>query len=266
MAHSMSLRVVSFGGGKQSTALLVLAAQGVIPHRVFLFANVGEHAENPETLDYYDQHARPFADRHGIELTEVRWVDRKRRVRDLYSDLLSSRKSIDIPVRLASGAFGNRKCTDRYKIEVVAREVKRRGATVDDPAEVAIGISTDEIERAKPGVPKQQPWTYKTYPLLGHGLSRRDCVEIVLDAGLPEPPKSACWFCPFQSEQQWQHRRLTNPALFAKAEALEDTLNERRTALGKDRVGLASASAPLALAVMDQLSLDGGCDSGWCFT
>jgi hypothetical protein len=41
----MSLRVISYGGGVQSTALLVLAAQGRIDFGVFLFANVGDDSD-----------------------------------------------------------------------------------------------------------------------------------------------------------------------------------------------------------------------------
>jgi hypothetical protein len=39
-------RVVSYGGGVQSNALLVLAAQGRIDYRTFLFANVGDDSEH----------------------------------------------------------------------------------------------------------------------------------------------------------------------------------------------------------------------------
>lgn len=41
------LRVFSFGGGVQSTAALVLAAQGEIDFTAFIFANVGADSEHP---------------------------------------------------------------------------------------------------------------------------------------------------------------------------------------------------------------------------
>ena len=68
----MSIRVFSFGGGVQSTAALVLAAQGRVDFREFVFANVGEDSEYPGTLTYLEEHARPFAAAHGLALTEVR--------------------------------------------------------------------------------------------------------------------------------------------------------------------------------------------------
>lgn len=264
----MSIQAASYGAGVQSTAMLVLAAQGKIAPRLFIFANVGDRAENPETLAYMGKFAVPFARECGIELIQRRWVDRSGRERDLYDDLMSASRTIDIPVRLASGAFGNRKCTERYKIDVVARYLRKRGATVDDPATLAIGISTDEFHRARVGVDKGHPWITRSNPLLDLGLSRADCIRAVTDAGLPQPPKSSCYFCPFQTAEQWRTRRRRQPELFAKAEALEAKLNETRAALGRDRVGLATAAAPLGLAIDDQLVLDGmdGCDSGWCMT
>ena len=43
----MTLRVFAHGGGVQSTAALVLSAQGRIDFPVHLFANVGDGSENP---------------------------------------------------------------------------------------------------------------------------------------------------------------------------------------------------------------------------
>lgn len=256
--------VVSFGGGRQTVGLLVLSAQERIPHRTFLFANVGDRAEKPETLAYFHEHALPFAERHGIELRELRWVDRTGRERDLYDDLLRQENSLTIPLR-DSGGFGPRKCTSRYKIEVVARELRKRGATADQPVDVAIGIAVDEIERAKPGIVKQQPWTVRTYPLLDLGLFTRDCLRIIADAGLPIPPRSACSFCPFQGDEEWRRQREQSPDLFARNVALDATMRARHERLRGDPAGLAHPTLSLDVAVVDQLSF-AGCDSGWCFT
>lgn len=259
---------VSHGGGVQTTAMLVLAAEGRIPHRRFLFANVGDNAENPLTLAYHRTISVPFAEAHGIELRELRWVTRKGETRDLYDDLIRQESSITIPLR-DSGGFMPRKCTAVYKIQVVAREVRRLGATVAEPGEVAIGISVDEIERAKPGVPKQQPWTCKTYPLLDLGLRQSDCRKIITNAGLPMPPKSACSFCPFMSPEHWRQQRRRDPELFARNVELDAIMRERHIKLRHGGPGgIASPTLPLDVAVDDQgvLFEDADCDSGYCFT
>lgn len=148
--------------------------------------------------------------------------------------------------------------------------MKRRGATVADPATVALGISTDEIERAKPGLDPKMPFQFREYPLLDLGLSRSDCKAIITGGGLPIPGKSACFFCPFHDKAAWANLAHETPVLFRKSADLEALLNERRDLLGKDHVYLTRYGRPLAEAIdTDQGRLDlglDGCDSGYCFT
>lgn len=269
----MTVRSVSYGGGVQSTALLVLAAQRKIDFRLFITANVGEDSENPATLEYVEKIAKPYAEAHDIELAEVRrrWKrgERAGQVETLYGRLTrEGSRSLPIPVRMSNGAPGTRSCTVEFKIAVIADELKRRGATKDNPAVVALGISVDEIERAKPGIDPKMPFQFRTYPLLDLGLQRRDCMKIIEGAGLPIPEKSACWFCPFHDMEAWRKQKRERPDLFAKSVELERLLNDRRDSLGKDHVWLTRFGRPLDECVDDQLTFDGmdGCDSGWCFT
>jgi 3'-phosphoadenosine 5'-phosphosulfate sulfotransferase (PAPS reductase)/FAD synthetase len=268
-----SLSVMSYGGGVQSTAALVLAAQGVLPYRVFLFANVGHDSEHPDTLTYLNEVARPFAQAHGIELVELhrtmlRGPNRGQAV-TLYQHLTRpGSRSIPIPVRMTNGAPGTRSCTADYKIQVVARELRRRGATPTRPATVALGISTDELERARPGTDPRTLVQHRVYPLLDLGMNRADCAQVISTAGLPVPPKSACWFCPFHDHETWRRLKRRTPGLFARACQLETTLNQRRHHLGRDNVWLTRHARPLATVIDDQLVLPGldACDSGWCMT
>lgn len=258
----------SFGGGVQSTAALVLAAQGELDYRTFLMANVGDDSEHPGTLRYLHEHALPYAEAHGIELTVLdRVMKRSGEVRTLYQDLTrEGSRSLKIPVRMPNGAPGTRSCTAQFKIKVIADELKRRGATKDHPATVGIGISLDEIDRANNR--RCEPHERIAYPLLERGLRRQDCARIIRTAGLPVPPKSSCWFCPFHRPETWHEMRRTEPELFEKACQLEDTLNRRRDALGKDHVYLTRFGRPLHQAIpegVDTLPFD-EFDSGWCMT
>jgi hypothetical protein len=273
----MSLRSFSFGGGVQSTAALVLAAQGVIDFPLFLFANVGDDSENPATLAYVENYSRPYAAEHGIELATLeRVLVRTGEHRTLLQDLIrEGSKSIKIPVRMSNGAPGTRSCTATYKIQVVGRELKRRGATAEAPATVGIGISLDEIHRANNNR-HQEPYEQVTYPLLELGLRRVDCARIIRDAGLPVPPKSSCWFCPFHRPETWHDMRRNEPELFEKSCGLEELINRRRDALNRDHVWLTRFNKPLRQAIPDGVDLlpgfedfdpaAGACDSGYCFT
>lgn len=276
------LRVVSYGGGVQSTALLVLAAQRRIDFPVFVMANVGDDSEHPATLDYVRNVAAPYADQHGIDLHLVDRIKRDGSTETLYGRLMKEgSRSLPIPVRMDNGAPGTRSCTVDFKIKVLAKWAKANGATPENKAVVGIGISADEAMRAN--TRRVEPHEQIAYPLLGLGadlptgwerpLRRNDCETVIRDAGLPVPPKSSCWFCPFHRPSVWADMRATEPELFDKACHLEDTLNARRDVFGKDHVYLTRFARPLRDAVMpgaDHLPFDdettGQCDSGYCWT
>lgn len=267
------LRIFSYGGGWQSTAALVLAAQGELDFRTFVFANVGDDSEHPQTLHYIREHAVPFAEANGIDLHMVDRVKRDGTVETLYGRLTREEsRSLPIPVRMSNGAPGTRSCTADFKIRVIGRWVKAHGANAENPATVGIGISVDEVHRAN--ARRSEPYERIVYPLLDLGVRRADCPRIIRSAGLPVPPRSACWFCPLHRPTVWQDMRRDEPELFERAAALEDLLNERRDTLGKDHVYLTRFGAPLRRVIpegVETLPLvddhgDGECDSGWCFT
>lgn len=274
-------RVFSFGGGWQSVAAVVLQAQGKMkPYDLFVFASVGYDSE-PETHDYLNQVLMPYAARHGIECVTTS------RDKGLLEALRSDTRSVQIPVYMANGAPGRRTCTTDWKIRQVDRFV-RRLVTPNCHVEIGLGFSMDEQERCRP---ERQQWhaheqenakrprpigfnKRNTYPLLTEvekPIWRTDIPAIIESAGLPVPPKSACWYCPFSSRTRWIEMRRNNPARFAEAVALERRINEKRELLGRDPVYLHSSLAPLEQAVGDQPPLfdfetGGGCQSGVCFT
>ncbi|WP_444961510.1 phosphoadenosine phosphosulfate reductase [Nocardiopsis sp. M1B1] len=264
------MKVVSYGGGVQSTALLVLAAQRRIDYRIFLFANVGDDSEHPATLEYLRQVAAPFAAKHGLEIKQLAKTRRDGTTETLMGQLIKPEaRSIPIPVRMHNGAPGRRACTADFKIKVVGRWLRTQGVTAAAPADVAIGISLDEIHRANRR--RAEEYERIEYPLLDLGLRRADCEQIISEAGLPVPPKSACFFCPFKTVGSWRQQRLEEPELFAKSVRLEKVINERRRLLGRDEVFLSRYGRPLdeAIAVPDSQVVDNetaACDSGWCMT
>lgn len=268
----MTLRAISYGGGVQSTALVVLAAQGVIDFPVALFSNVGDDSEHPATLDYVRTIATPWAAERGVTIHELHRTRRDGTPVTLRAKLETpGSRSLDIPVRMANGAPGRRSCTADFKIKVISKWLKAHGATKDEPATVAIGISTDELERSRNRRP--EPCQQVVYPLLDLNINRGECEAIIRRAGLPVPPKSACWFCPFHRPSTWAEMRRDEPDLFWQSVALERLLNERRDALGKDHVWFTRFNKPLDEAIAEaQPSLfddHGGietCDSGACFT
>jgi hypothetical protein len=274
----VTLRTISYGGGVQSTALIVLATQGKLDEIIggkvdaALFSNVGDDSEHPATLEYVRNVATPWALERGVRVVELHRVMRDGSSRTLMQDLERDSRSINIPVRMANGAPGNRNCTHTFKVQVVGKWLKANGANKNDRAVVCIGISTDEIQR----VNNKRAMDYESpvYPLIELGLDRSACMTLIKDAGLPVPPKSSCYFCPFHRPQQWSEMRRDEPELFWKAADLEKTLNQRRDSLGKDHVYLTGYGKPLEKAIpeaQDTLpGFDGAdidtCDEGYCWT
>lgn len=268
----MSLTTLSYGGGVQSTALLVLTATGQLPPiDAALFCNVGDDSEHPATLAYVRDVAIPWATERGVTVHELQRVKRDKSIETLMGRLTrEGSRSLPIPVRMSNGAPGNRLCTADFKIAVVGKWLKQHGAKADNPAEVWIGISVDEIHRANNK--RVEPYERPRYPLLDLGLDRSACMRVIANAGLPVPPKSSCFFCPFHRPQMWSEMRRDTPDLFEKSAQLEDLLNERRAVLGKDPVYLTRFAMPLREAIgtaQDMLPGFGPdadtCDSGHCW-
>ena len=266
------IKVFSFGGGVQSTACLVLAAQGKINYPTFLFCNVGEDSENPETLAYVKDVAIPYAKANGVELIELRKTLRTGETDTIYQRLTRpGSKSIGIPVRMGNnGSPVSRTCTVDFKVNVCDKWLREHGAK-EHGSVVGLGISFDERLRVRyPLIDSETPWKQRDYPLVDNRIDRVQCMTIIRSAGLPVPPKSSCYFCPFHRLSVWQEMRQSHPDLFQKACELETFLNQRRAELGRDQVWFSRKLKPLAQVTTElhQRSLfdeeDDVCESGYC--
>jgi hypothetical protein len=266
----MSLRVIAYGGGVQSTALLVMAARGELgPIDAALFCNVGDDSEHPETLEYVRDVAVPYGAAHGVPVLVLDRVRRDGSTETLWQRLMrEGSRSLPIPVRMSNGAPGTRSCTVDFKIKVMAKWLKAHGAKAADPADVIIGISWDEAHRAE----RRQVNAYErvSYPLVERTLSRLDCQRIIDGAGIAIPGKSSCFFCPFHCHSAWTNLKRREPLLFDKAVLLERTLNERRVLLERDPVYLTRFAKPLDTVVddsqLDLFDVADSCPSGHCWT
>lgn len=273
-----SLTTISYGGGVQSTAMLVLAAQGKLGYDVdaALFANVGDDSEHPATISYVAEIAKPFAEAAGIPIVTVQYTRRdgsKWTLRERLSTPTKNGRTADIiPVYTPQGMPFSRGCTADFKIRPIGKWLKANGASEENPAIVCIGISTDEITRV--GNKKAMPYEQPVYPLIELGLDRAACQRVIAEAGLAVPPKSSCYFCPFHRPQTWAEMRRDEPELFWAAAELEAEINDRRKAIGRDEAYLTRFGKPLPEAIPEaqqmlpllEMAGGDGCDSGYCWT
>lgn len=191
--------VLSFGGGVNSMALAVWLLRENKPLDEAVFADTG--GEAPETYAYLEV-AEKFLRSHGIPLRTVR-----RDGASLYETCLKRRV---IPSALW------RWSTRDFKV----RPIRRYYRTLQRPIVQYIAIAYDELERMRDS---DVEWIVNEYPLVDAKTTREGCVELIESAGLPVPPKSGCWFCPFNNLERWQWLRATHPELYEKAVALEES-------------------------------------------
>lgn len=266
-----TLRVFSFDGGVQSTSVMVLQVAGRIPpYDAFVFANVGEDSENPDTLAYIKEHTLPYAERHGLALIEVSKGNLLERV-------MGPTKSVHVPghVRNAQGRVRrlHRNCTDDYKVRAIDDWIKAGSVSA---ATVGLGISLDEYERVKDtrwhddyAGRKLGFWKQREYPLIDLRLKRADCERIIADAGLPVPPKSSCFYCPFRTSSEWIELKKQQPDLFDRAVEIDERIRAKPSSV-QGRVSLHRSGFPLAQAVGDQVSMsdyeNDACEDGYCMT
>lgn len=200
----------SFGGGTQSAAIAVLIALSKlpIPERCVI---ADTSYESTETWDYTDKFIRPMLSKVGLEV-EIATHSLSR------YDLYDKKGGAVIPMWTRTGQLSNF-CSGNWKRDVVKKWLAQpeRGYGRKNPVVQWIGFSSNEKLRCKPA---QVKWIENKFPLIhGYGvtLNRADCVRLVENHGLPTPPKSACYFCPFRNQREWKHQKMNYPDDHAKA-------------------------------------------------
>ena len=93
-----------------------------------------------------------------------------------------------------------RTCTGRWKITPIRRWLQANRN--NQPVELWLGISLDEFQRMNESKVK---YITNRYPLIEMQMTRKDCEQWLINKGMEIPPKSACWFCPFQDQNSWRY-------------------------------------------------------------
>ena len=198
-------QVVSFGGGTNSTAMLIeMHLRGEQVDAV-VFADTG--AERPDTY----QHVKLFSGwlvNHGYPAIDIVRNDGMHGT--LESECLTNR-------RLPSAAYGFASCSDKYKRRPFQKWLKRHGW---NDVIVCIGFDADEPKRAVNGANARDPYQ-KRYPLIEWGMGRDACVETIRSAGLEPPGKSSCFFCPNMKRHEILKLHAQYPCLLSRAIELE---------------------------------------------
>jgi hypothetical protein len=255
--HADCPLVVAYGVGVDSTAMLVEFVRRGIRPDLILFADTG--GEKPETYQYLAV-IRPYLARHGFpDVITVRYQPRWAQYHTLEGQCLHTGT-------LPSLAYGGKSCSLKYKrtpqdkfilktyppptkgsagrrvvraIGFEAGEERRTYAHVVK----AIGLDAGEEHRltwARTPIGKtarrvsREAWLDQHYfaywyPLLEWGFNRATCEQIIAQAGLPVPLKSACFFCPASKKPEIAWLYEHHPALLQRALEIERNAQAKLT-------------------------------------
>lgn len=228
--------VVSYGGGRNSTALLILCQRLGIKVDLILFADTG--GEIPATYEFIEL----FSDwlvRNGMPpVTVVRRVEveptKNRKVwqaakqnfnfgikylNNLYwiqyliwwvsitgHKYRTLEENCLVTNTLPSKAYGNSSCSLAWKVEPQDKFVKtwqpaNNAWAIGLKVRKLIGYHSKELSRLIDKKTSQlrdleDKHYIYEYPLITNNIDDAACQMLIVSAGLPIPPKSSCFFCP----------------------------------------------------------------------
>lgn len=191
--------ILSFGGGVNTVALMVHLVREEMPFDEAVFADTG--GEIPETYDYLAI-ARKWLESHGKTLTVVQSAN------GTLFGTCARRKVVPSQIWRWS--------TRDYKITPIHAYYRSLGCRINE----YMGIAYDEITRMKKS---REDYITTLFPLVDARLTRDGCVSLIKSEGLPVPPKSGCYFCPFNNLERWAELDRAHPELYRKAIRLEET-------------------------------------------
>lgn len=248
----MTVRILSYGGGLDSFAMLVDSLQRGEPPDACVFADVGSGSreapaadgEWPGTYRHVREVAAPLAEANQIPFFWLTSRDYPIRHGESLLAYFEAKRIIPSPLR--------RLCTSAAKVERI-RDWLWDEVGPSEPVEVWIGFDAAEQSRLKrdphanpegmvgKGARLKRPLDRRNrYPLMERGLCRCRSELLVRDAGFPVPRKSACVFCPHASRGDFIRLARGLPDVFERVARMEDAVVARRLEEGKEPIYLGS--------------------------
>ena len=262
------LRILSLGAGVQSTTLALMIEKGEVPMvDCGIFADtMGEPKIVYEHLDWLEQQLSfPV---HRVFYRNLR--------QDILDAVDGKYKFMSIPLYTRNAETGKkgllrRQCTADYKITPINKKVRellgyKKGERVKKgtKVEMLMGISKDEIIRTRIN---RLPYIQNIYPLIDRDMRRHNCLQWMEKNNYPRPPRSACTFCPYHSNEEWKEIKK-NKEEWDGVVALDKKVR-KGTKKNTDLVYLHKSIVPLDEADLDpnkdqQDLFNDICDEGMC--
>ncbi len=109
-----------------------------------------------------------------------------------------------------------RSCSDKWKHQPLEHFYEK-------PCIINLGIAYDEKHRATKTQRNTRGGTiFYKYPLVEQKVTREKCIDLIENAGFKVPPKSGCFFCPFQRKEMWIKLLREYPDLYERAMQVDE--------------------------------------------
>lgn len=209
------ITVWSCGMGRNSVALAVGLVERGLSYDLAMFADTG--GERGKTYAYLPI-LQTYLAKHGLPPIMRVWKKNPDNspAPTLYEDSIARRQ-------LPSVAYGNKSCSDQYKIRPQRKVVEGWQPAIEawsrgEKVTFWIGFDAGEAHRTLDyGSDKYE----SCYPLVEWGWDREDCEAAILRAGLPMVSKSSCFFCPNMKPREIKDLADTEPDKADLAVAME---------------------------------------------
>lgn len=295
------MRILNLGGGQQSTAVYLLAANGEIPPiDVAIFADTGEEPawvyETVRELERYRTHdgkagapilVRSRTDASGKPVRLGDTLIGKDGGR--YASVPAFIKHTGLYVTKGKDAGKNavgkirRQCTNEFKISVVEQTIRRellglpKGSPNRGPRITEVfGFDCSEGERIfrTKGRIAQTTLAVGDFPLFDLQWKRADCTSYIQEVWGREVLPSACSFCPLVNNAFRRLLRDRDPASHARACEVDEGMRQAVANAGRMLDGelyIHRSTIPLAQVDLDRDDsqgllplLSGDCLTGFC--
>jgi hypothetical protein len=198
---------VAYGGGLNSTAMLVEMVNRDIRPDLILFADTG--GERPDTYAYRDRFSEWLTVQGFPEIITVRYECEDATL----EDECLRRKALPSPAY----GFRFRSCSEKWKQRPQKKYIKRQFPEAEF-IERWVGFDADEANRVKMSDDER---FVNHYPLVDWGIGRNHCRSVIKAAGLCVPGKSSCFFCPAIRPPELMQLHREYPELVARGLSME---------------------------------------------
>ena len=213
--------IVSFSGGKDSTAMLLHLLELEYPISEVIFCDTYKEFEQ---MYKHVQKVKEVVERHGIKFTTLKneksfdyWMfehEPKRRKPEEFKEKYGDAKGY------SWADTRSRWCTKALKTQIIDRYIKSIPANVIQ----YVGIAADETERLERQIASQGN---RRYPLVDWGWTEADCLSYCYSLGYDWDglyehfDRVSCWCCPLKSLDELRTLRKHYPELWEELKDMD---------------------------------------------